>query len=132
MSFSFPVTTTTLSTTEHISSVVGDIQEASEVAIGEYQKVVSIRKATSEATAVVQKKAKKLFKDIDILSLDDIMTFVSTLTALRKVRGELLGVKELRYADIGLVDTLEIDAEEKNLQLEILIGDFYLMVILVN
>ncbi|MFT6810249.1 MAG: hypothetical protein ACJA01_003492, partial [Saprospiraceae bacterium] len=103
---------------QHISTVVGDIQEASEVAIGEYQKVVSIRKATTEATEVVQKKAKKLFKDIDILSLDDIMTFVSTLTALRKVRGELLGVKELRYADISLVDNLDINAEEKNIQLE--------------
>jgi len=102
----------------HISSIITEVQEASEVAIGEYQKVISIRNATSEATSEVQRKAKKLFKEIDILSLDDIMTFVRTLTSLRELRGEMLSIKEMRYANIELVDILEAEAEEKNLQLE--------------
>jgi len=103
---------------QHIDQVLLEIKESSEVAIGEYQKVVSIKKATSEATEEVLKAAEKQFKDIDTLSLDSISTFISAITSLRGIRGQLLTTKELRYADIPRLEAANETAGEKSLQLE--------------
>ena len=100
------------------TATIDTIKVSAETAISEYQKVLNIRKSTNEAIRTIEQESKTLFKSIDTLSLDSIVTFVKTITDLRTLRGNILTTKEMRYADTDLLEDLDEQAGEKSLQLE--------------
>lgn len=88
------------------------VRAAATAAIDEFEKVQSLRRSTGERTKVVREAADHLLRAIRHSPADDIFGFVHHLAELRKVRGEVIGLRELRYVDEALVDELEKDLIE--------------------
>ncbi len=86
------------------------IRDAAKSAIDEFEKVVRVRRNTSEQTQQIEQKARGLLATVIRQRLDNIDAFVKSLAGLRSVRGEIIGLKELRYVDVPLVEKLEQDA----------------------
>jgi len=83
------------------------INKTAQSAIDEFDKVQRIRRSTQEKTTEVSDKVRRLTTEAGSTRPDDIMGFVRSLAELRSVRGEIIGVRDLRYADIPLTEKLE-------------------------
>jgi hypothetical protein len=88
------------------------IHAAANAAIDEFDKVVCLRKATASRTEDVRAATEKLLTDVRSSSPDDIRGFVRHLADLRLRRGEIIGLRELRYADNALIEDLDRRAAE--------------------
>ncbi len=84
-----------------------DIRGAASSAIDEFEKVQGLRRSTGERTEVVRETAGELLRSIHHSPPDDIFGFVHHLGELRKSRGEVIGLRDLRYVDESLVTDLE-------------------------
>ena len=100
----------------NLSGPLKDIRGAATAAIDEFEKVQGLRKSTGGRTQLVRDSATGLLKAVRHSPPDDIFGFVHHLAELRKSRGEIIGLRDLRYVDEVLVDELEkeiIEATEK-------------------
>ncbi|MGC6466636.1 MAG: DNA repair ATPase [Akkermansiaceae bacterium] len=102
--------------TGDLASPLKDIRGAATAAIDEFEKVQGLRRSTTERTKAVRETAETLLRAIRHSPADDIFSFVHHLAELRKSRGEVIGLKDLRYVDEALVEELEgqiVEATEK-------------------
>ncbi len=111
-----------------LSEPIEGIRQTASSAIEEYQKKIRIQKETREEIARVRAAAEETFKKVDRGTFDNIDEFVGVLSDLRKLRGEIISLRELRYTDTDLVADLEVRAGEAYEQLsancvEFLLGD---------
>ncbi len=83
------------------------IKGAADAAIEEFDKVVRVRQNTADETKRVRASADEISAALHRKRFDHINDFVSSLGDLRKVRGEIITLRELRYVDLELVDKLE-------------------------
>ena len=83
------------------------ISETANAAIDEFEKVVQLRKNASKITKETQEKAQEIFGKVKSSSFRSIDDFVQILAALRTFRGEVIGLKEVRYVDLAFVGQLE-------------------------
>ncbi len=97
---------------KQLSEPLEAIQSAANAAIDEFDKVVRLRKATATRTEEVQAATEKLLTAVRSSAPDDIRGFVHQLADLRLRRGEIIGLRELRYADNALIDDLDKRAAE--------------------
>ncbi len=88
------------------------IRQTATAAVDEFEKVVSIRKNTEKQINLVLDKAEALVQSIKIQKAAEINTFVKYLAELRALRGEVISLKELRYADLEKVALCEVKLEE--------------------
>ena len=88
------------------------IHAAANAAIDEFDKVVRLRQATAARTEEVRAATEKLLTAVRSAAPDDIRGFVRNLADLRLRRGEIIGLRELRYADNALIDDLDRRAAE--------------------
>jgi len=86
---------------------LAEIRKAAAAALEEFDKVLRIRASTSAAVGKLAAKTKGIIRDIPYGHLEEIQQFVRGLAGLREVRGELIAAKELRYADVALLEGLE-------------------------
>lgn len=93
--------------TQALSEPVQGIKDAAGAAIDEFEKVQRLRQGTREQTATVRTAVEELLKQVAHSAPDDIFGFVHHLTELRRRRGEVIGLRELRYVDLALVEDLE-------------------------
>ena len=84
-----------------------EIHGAANSAIDEFDKVVRLRQSTKEQTTATQKTVTDLLRDIEYSPADDIQGFVHQLTSLRTLRGDIIGLRDLRYIDLDIVSKLE-------------------------
>ncbi|MCS1411237.1 MAG: hypothetical protein M2R45_04434 [Verrucomicrobia subdivision 3 bacterium] len=90
------------------------IKETAIRAIDEFDKVRRIRRETESTLAQVSEATSALLRGIaksDVASIDE---FVNHLAALRKARGEVISLKQLRYIDLPAVEALEERVASKN------------------
>lgn len=89
------------------------IKSAAAAAIDEFDKVVRVRKATAESVERVTATKQELFEQIKRQRFDKIDDFVESLSQLRRLRGEVIALGDLRYVDAAVVETLtsEVAAE---------------------
>lgn len=83
------------------------IRETAENAIEAFEKVSQMRKATAQAVAQVSQAAEDLQAKVRHAKLDHIQEFVTYLAAIRRIRGELIATKDLRYVDLATIEALE-------------------------
>ncbi len=83
------------------------IKAAATSAVEEFEKVVRVRKNTSEQTQRVTDETHELLNSVGRSRFATIDEFVQSLASLRRVRGEIIGLRELRYVDTELIDELE-------------------------
>lgn len=83
------------------------IRETAASAIDEYEKVRSIRENTTRQTAAASQATEDLMAKIRRHKPKQIMEFVGYLGELRVLRGDILGLKELRYVEEEQVTKME-------------------------
>ena len=85
------------------------IGTAAGAAVDEFEKVVRTRRNTEQEITRVSTRVRELIRRIDYDALQEINDFVRLLADLRAVRGEVISLRDLRYADGQLVESLEED-----------------------
>lgn len=93
---------------------IGEINKAASSAIDEFEKVIRIKKSTSEQVQKITNQADELVKAIKRRVLEKIDEFVFYLAELRKVRGELISLKDLRYVNLREVEFHEKQVSEQS------------------
>ncbi|MFK7788632.1 MAG: AAA family ATPase, partial [Phycisphaeraceae bacterium] len=94
-----------------LAETLTGIRETAQAAVGEFEKVTRIRKNTRQQTDAISQEAKDLVNRNATRIYDNINVYVEALGSLRGVRGRIIGLKELRYADIALIDSLEQEVQ---------------------
>jgi len=103
--------------TFNLAAGLSQIQETATSAIDEYEKKRSIEKNTVTEIQRVNTKAETLFSAVSRQTFDQIDSFVETLSDLRILRGEIISLKDLRYTDLELVESLESKSAKMTEQL---------------
>ena len=83
------------------------LREAAAAAIDEYEKVRRMRQNTLQQVEAAQEKLTALLDKIRRHKARDIDTFVAYLSELRSLRGEIIGLRDLRYVDVEQVSGFE-------------------------
>ncbi len=95
------------------ASTVGDIRSTAELIIDEFEKVETIRRQAWQAVDTAAADLDELCAGLrgeEIVSID---RFVEALSELRRQRGHLITLKEMRYVDLEQIDGLEARAVEE-------------------
>ncbi len=90
-----------------LAEPLGKIRQAASAAVDEFDKVVAIRRRTQESLTEVQTSVTEIQRGIrarDFRSIDD---YVQSLAELRTLRGRVISLRDLRYIDLGRVDSLD-------------------------
>ncbi len=90
-----------------INEPLKELNEAANAAIDEFEKVVQLRKTATDAIKDIQAKADGIFGKIKSSTFKSIEDFVATLSQLRTLRGEVIGLNDIRYVDTTFITTLE-------------------------
>lgn len=100
--------------TFNLREVLQQIKESSAFAIGEFEKVVRIKNATKKQIEDVSNKAEELLKTLEYGTFDTVDEYVKVLADIRNLRGKIVSLRDLRYTDLTIVDSLDTRVKEKN------------------
>ena len=98
--------------THRLDEPLQQIRDASSAAVSEFDKVVRVRRETKTQFTDVATRADRTLADIRAKRFDHISVFVDALAESRKLRGEIVSLKDLRYVDLPAVDGLETEIAE--------------------
>lgn len=96
-----------------LAGTIRTIRDAAQAAVGEFEKVTRVRRQTAKQTNEVAQEAEDLVNRNATKIYDAINVFVESLGGLRAVRGKVIALKELRYADLPRIDALEARITEQ-------------------
>ena len=88
------------------------IHETASSAIEEYEKKIRVERATQETLKDAETRANALFQQVKRQTFQNVDDYVKTLAELRALRGEIIGLKDLRYTNLPLIEQLETQAAE--------------------
>ncbi|MCF7973179.1 MAG: DNA repair ATPase [Phycisphaerae bacterium] len=94
--------------TFQLNEPLGAIKQAADAAVEEYEKVQRTKAHTRSEIDRVTTQVAEVLRAIDLSEFNSITPFVEHLSQLRALRGEVVSLRDLRYADItqiGLIDT---------------------------
>ncbi|MDP5077898.1 MAG: DNA repair ATPase, partial [Nonlabens sp.] len=100
--------------TQQLNLPLAEINKASNAAIDEFEKVKLLRKKAATDTTAISQQATTLFGKIKSTSFNSINDFVALLTQLRTLRGEAIGLYEIRYVDTDFIKGIEEQIVEQN------------------
>lgn len=103
-----------------------EIRKIAHSAINEYEKVVEQRKNTEEALEKIKHACDKILEDTKRLHYSQLTEYIDALSQIRALRGEVTGGKELKYADVNLLDSLENALSDRYTELSNACVDFLL------
>ncbi|NRD66179.1 DNA repair ATPase, partial [Corallococcus exiguus] len=83
------------------------LRRTSELIIDEFEKVLAMRKRAEESLAQALQTQETLLLNAQPEGLTDAEGFMRALAELRRHRGHLITLKDVRYMDLGRVDALE-------------------------
>jgi len=106
---------------------LSEINKAAASAIDEFEKVIRIKKNTKEQVQKVTAVAEELIKSIKRRVLEKVDEFVFYLAELRKVRGEVISLKDLRYVNVKQVENYEKQLAEQTTTLSQSTVEFLLL-----
>ena len=112
--------------TFELSEPLEEIRSAATAAIDEFDKVIRVRKNTKEQFDEAAKAAKDSLRSAGSKRYESIDDFVDALSALRKVRGQVISLKELKYVELPAVEELEQKVAEASDKLSQQCVDFLL------
>jgi len=90
-----------------------EIKAAATAAIDEFDKVVRVKKTTADTVRQVASAKTELFNHIKRQRFEVIDDFVESLSRLRRLRGEVISLGDLRYVEENLVATLETEVADQ-------------------
>jgi len=83
------------------------VREAADKAVDEFDKVRRLQREAVERVKDVRKRCTDQFQNIRRASFRVLNDFILNLASLRKLRGELITLKEVRYVEVLQVEELE-------------------------
>ncbi len=93
--------------THQLNEPLKAINDTANSAIDEFKKVVQLRKSAAKQSQELKQKAETVFGKVNSTSFKSINDFVLLLSQLRELRGETIGLYEVRYVDTDLLQQLE-------------------------
>jgi hypothetical protein len=93
-----------------LAALLRTIRQTGELVVDEFEKVMAIRKRAEEALAEATAAQAKLIRELRPGEWREIAKFMDALTALRRTRGHLITLRELRYMDLAALGKLEEEA----------------------
>ena len=93
--------------TFNLAEPIVSIREAATAAVDEFEKVVRVRSNTAKQFKETSVTARDVIRDASTGRFNQIDDFVSALSSLRTVRGQVISLKELKYVDLAAVEALE-------------------------
>ncbi len=98
--------------TQQLNDPLSAINKAANAAMDEFEKVVQLKKTAEQETEQFKQKATAVFGKVKSTSLKSIEEFVQLLNQLRTLRGEAIGLYEIRYVDESFIKKLEEEIAE--------------------
>ncbi|QIL70919.1 AAA family ATPase [Diaphorobacter sp. HDW4B] len=89
-----------------MNEVLHGIVATGDAVIDEYEKVESIRQASSRAMSDVSTQHQALLKRVRLSDWTTVDEHVTALEELARLRGQLMSTRELRYVDTANIDTM--------------------------
>ncbi|WNG47046.1 AAA family ATPase [Archangium minus] len=83
------------------------LRRTSELIIDEFEKVLALRKRATDAIATAQTAQEQVLLRVRPEELQSAEGFMNALSELRKQRGQLITLKEIRYIDVARLEGLE-------------------------
>ena len=96
----------------NLLEVLTEIQRTADLIVDEFVKVQTLRSQAVDALSEVDRSLDALFKSLRPDFWRDIDTFVTALKDLRRGRGELITLRDVRYVDLARVEQLESQVVE--------------------
>ena len=91
-----------------------EIHKTASSAIDEFEKVVRTKQNTASELSRISSQVNEIIRRVSIEQLTEVDEFVVLLADLRKARGEVVSLKDLRYVDLEVVADLEKTVSENN------------------
>lgn len=107
-----------------ISQVLHDIAATAELVLDEYEKVESIRGQSTLALQQAESAQNDIINHLQADSWHSPEDYVNALDKIRKQRGHLLTIGELRYMDVARITELENDISEHEKRINQLTVEF--------
>lgn len=95
-----------------LKETLTEIKGAAEAALGEFEKVRRMRKAASDQTEALQTLVSKNLSAASGTEPDDILGYVHLLATLRELRGQIIALRDVRYADLETVSRMDTGVAE--------------------
>ncbi|MBX3273685.1 MAG: DNA repair ATPase [Sandaracinaceae bacterium] len=86
------------------------VRETAELIIDEFEKVRAIRARAADALREARERQAELVRGLRPGEWREASRFMTALTSLRTLRGQLITLRELRYVDLAAIDALEAEA----------------------
>lgn len=97
-----------------LAATLDDIKKAATAAVNEFDRVVRVRRNTKEQFGKVSDQVNEIVSSAGTRMYQQIDDFVRSLADLRRIRGEVISLKELKYVDVDAIDRLEEQIVENN------------------
>ncbi|MFO0615120.1 MAG: DNA repair ATPase [Polyangiaceae bacterium] len=91
----------------NLGAAVLELRKTAELIIDEFEKVAAIRKRAADSLAAAEVAQDQLFLALRPDDMRSVEEFMGSLADLRKQRGSLITLKEMRYMDLARVEVLE-------------------------
>ncbi len=89
------------------AEVIKEIRSTAHTAINEYEKIVEVRKATTQTIDGLRQRITDRLKDIRIAHYKTLREYVDAMSDIRLLIGEIAVAKDLKFADVETLNDLE-------------------------
>ncbi|MGP9557892.1 DNA repair ATPase [Psychrobacter sp. AOP7-A1-24] len=100
-----------------VASSIKEVTATAELVIDEFAKVQSIQKQTQTALSDADTQQSEILRQIRITSFESASDYVDQLSALRRQKGRLVSLEDLRYLDADKLQALQTQLEEAESEL---------------
>ncbi len=97
----------------NLKEQVDEIRKNAELIIDEYEKVQTLKTRALEAIKEAKEKQKDILRELRPEDWRKVSDFLHAMTALRKQRGHLITLKDVRYIDAEALQKLEDEVIEQ-------------------
>ncbi|MGP5407914.1 DNA repair ATPase [Psychrobacter celer] len=95
-----------------VASSIKEVTATAELVIDEFAKVQSIQKQTQTALADAESQQNEILRLIRVTTFESASDYVDQLSALRRQKGRLVSLEDLRYLDSDKLEALQAQLEE--------------------
>lgn len=97
---------------DEIAGSIKEVTATAELVIDEFAKVQSIQKQTQTAIADAEAQQNEILRQIRVTTFESASDYVDQLSALRRQKGRLVSLEDLRYLDSDKLVALQTQLEE--------------------
>lgn len=90
-----------------VASSIKEVTATAELVIDEFAKVQSIQKQTQTALADADMQQNEILRQIRVTTFESASDYVDQLSALRRQKGRLVSLEDLRYLDSDKLEALQ-------------------------